>query len=309
MNDNDKIRHIVFPIVASIVWGISFVAQDVCVGRIDAFTLNAARSFIAAAVLFVVYLIFSCLKRRKSDSAEKESINYRIALLGGLCCGTVLAVAANFQQFGMVSGTDAGKAAFITALYVVLVPVLGLLFKRKVSLNMWIAVILSVAALYLLCMKPGIGFETGDLLVLVCAFCYAIHILTVDYFVKYVDGVLLSCIQFLVCGIWSLICAIVWGEPSWSAISSCILPILYLGVFSSGVGYTLQILSQKGANPAVVTILLSLESVFAVIFSALIIGERMSAREYAGCILMLIAVILAQISFPSLLGKKESLNN
>lgn len=242
--------------------------------------------------------------------------NRRELLLGGICCGTALAIASNFQQAGLAAGTDAGKAGFLTALYVVLVPIFGLLFKRKVNLATWIAVGLSVIALYLLCIKGDFSLAPGDLLVLVCAVCFAIHILVIDHFTATVDGMKLSCVQFLVAAVWATIAKVVcvllgmngtgdvtsltsiFAVPDWNAILGCTLPILYVGIFSSGVGYTLQILAQKDSNPTVVTILLSLESVFAVIAGAIILHQQMSVREYIGCVIMFIAVILAQIQFP-----------
>ena len=197
------------------------------------------------------------------------------------------------------AGTDAGKAGFITALYVVLVPVFGLFFKRKVSLPTWIAVVLSVVALYLLCIKGDFSLAPGDLLVLVCAVCFAVHILVIDHFTAYCDGVKLSCLQFLFAGIISTICMFIFEDVDFAAILSCALPLLYVGIFSCGVGYTLQILAQKDSNPTVVTILLSLESVFAVIAGAIILKQQMTVREYIGCAIMFAAVILAQIQFPT----------
>ena len=198
----------------------------------------------------------------------------------------------------------------------VLVPLFGLFFKRKVNLATWIAVALSVIALYLLCIKGDFSLAPGDLLVLVCAVCFAIHILVIDHFTATVDGMKLSCVQFLVAAVWATVAKVVcvqlgmngtgdvtsltsiFAVPDWNAILGCTLPILYVGIFSSGVGYTLQILAQKDSNPTVVTILLSLESVFAVIAGAIILHQQMSVREYIGCVIMFIAVILAQIQFP-----------
>ncbi|MBO5001219.1 MAG: DMT family transporter, partial [Prevotella sp.] len=261
--------------------------------------------------------IFDKLKKDKVEltPAEKKKAR-RDLLIGGFCCGTALAVASNFQQAGIAAGTEAGKAGFLTALYVVLVPLFGLFFRRKVSLPVWIAVVLSVASLYLLCIKGEFTLAMGDLLVLVCAVCFAIHILVIDHFTAKVDGIKLSCVQFFVAAVWAtlakLVCAIlgangigdtsvvtsIFAMPDWAGIWACILPILYVGVFSSGVAYTLQILAQKDSNPTVVTILLSLESVFAVIAGAIILQQQMTGREYLGCVLMLVAVILAQIPNP-----------
>ena len=217
----------------------------------------------------------------------------------GICCGTALAIASNFQQAGITAGTDAGKAGFLTALYVVLVPVFGLFFKRKVSLPVWVAVALSVVSLYLLCIKGSFRLAAGDLLVLVCAVCFAVHILVIDHFGATCDGVKLSCVQFLFAGLWSAVCIPFFEHVDAAALLSCALPLLYVGVFSCGVGYTLQILAQKDSNPTVVTILLSLESVFAVIAGAIILHQSMTPREYLGCVLMFLAVVLAQIPLPA----------
>lgn len=296
----NQMRQVVFPILAAFIWGTAFVAQDLCADSIGAFAFNATRYFIAVLALLVVILISDKLKKNKPTltAQEKKAANKQL-WLGGLCCGAALAIASNFQQAGLVAGTDAGKAGFITALYVVLVPVFGLFFKRKVSLPTWIAVVLSVVALYLLCIKGDFSLAPGDLLVLVCAVCFAVHILVIDHFTAYCDGVKLSCLQFLFAGIISTICMFIFEDVDFAAILSCALPLLYVGIFSCGVGYTLQILAQKDSNPTVVTILLSLESVFAVIAGAIILKQQMTVREYIGCAIMFVAVILAQIQFPT----------
>lgn len=296
----NQMRQVVFPILAAFIWGTAFVAQDLCADSIGAFAFNATRYFIAVLALLVVILISDKLKKNKPTltAQEKKAANKQL-WLGGLCCGAALAIASNFQQAGLVAGTDAGKAGFITALYVVLVPVFGLFFKRKVSLPTWIAVVLSVVALYLLCIKGDFSLAPGDLLVLVCAVCFAVHILVIDHSTAYCDGVKLSCLQFLFAGIISTICMFIFEDVDFAAILSCALPLLYVGIFSCGVGYTLQILAQKDSNPTVVTILLSLESVFAVIAGAIILKQQMTVREYIGCAIMFAAVILAQIQFPT----------
>lgn len=296
----NQMCQVVFPILAAFIWGTAFVAQDLCADSIGAFAFNATRYFIAVLALLVVILISDKVKKNKPTltAQEKKAANKQL-WLGGLCCGAALAIASNFQQAGLVAGTDAGKAGFITALYVVLVPVFGLFFKRKVSLPTWIAVVLSVVALYLLCIKGDFSLAPGDLLVLVCAVCFAVHILVIDHFTAYCDGVKLSCLQFLFAGIISTICMFIFEDVDFAAILSCALPLLYVGIFSCGVGYTLQILAQKDSNPTVVTILLSLESVFAVIAGAIILKQQMTVREYIGCAIMFAAVILAQIQFPT----------
>ena len=296
---HNQVRQVVFPILAAFIWGTAFVAQDLCADSIGTFAFNATRYFIAVLALLVVIAVSDKAKKnRPTPTAEEKKAANKQLWLGGLCCGVALAIASNFQQAGLVAGTDAGKAGFITALYVVLVPVFGLFFKRRVSLPVWIAVVCSVVALYLLCIKGDFSLAAGDLLILVCAVCFAVHILGIDHFTAYCDGVKLSCLQFLFAGIISAVCMFLFETVDFAAIWSCILPLLYVGIFSCGVGYTLQILAQKDSNPTVVTILLSLESVFAVIAGAIVLHQQMTAREYIGCVVMFVAVILAQIQFP-----------
>ena len=297
---HSQMRQVVFPILAAFIWGTSFVSQDICADSMGAFTFNGTRYFIAVLSLLVVIAVMNTTRKdRPQPTAEEKKASRKQLWLGGLCCGTALAIASNFQQAGLVAGTDAGKAGFITALYVVLVPLFGLFFRRKVSGPVWIAVVLSVVSLYLLCIKGSFRLAAGDLLVLVCAVCFAVHILVIDHFGATCDGVKLSCVQFLFAGLWSAVCIPFFEQVDISALLSCALPLLYVGVFSCGVGYTLQILAQKDSNPTVVTILLSLESVFAVIAGAIILHQHMTPREYLGCALMFLAVVLAQIPLPA----------
>ena len=299
MKQNNFIRQVVFPLLAALIWGTAFVAQDMCADKIGPMTFNATRFLIAVVMLLIIIWVFGRLsKDRPRRSAAEQKMDRKQLLIGGVCCGTALAVASNFQQAGIGAGTDAGKAGFITALYIVLVPLLGLFLKKKVSLPVWISVVLAVGALYLLCITGELKLAPGDLLLLLCAFFFAIHILVIDHFTATVDGMKLSCAQFLVAGVLSSIGALIFEHPQAAAILSCALPILYVGVFSCGVAYTLQILAQKDSNPTVVTLLLSMESVFAVISGAIILHQHMTGREYLGCVLMLVAVLLAQIPFP-----------
>ena len=303
----NPIRQVVFPILAALIWGTAFVAQDVCADTIGTFTFNAARYAIAVLALLVLIVVRSAVPQQKPPSQSclrPARFSASVGCAASLC--TALAIASNFQQAGIVAGTDAGKAGFLTALYVVLVPVFGLFFKRKVSLPVWVAVALSVVSLYLLCIKGSFRLAAGDLLVLVCAVCFAVHILVIDRFSATCDGVKLSCVQFLFAALWSGVCIPFFEHVDAAALLSCALPLLYVGVFSCGVGYTLQILAQKGSNPTVVTILLSLESVFAVIAGAIILHQSMTPREYLGCVLMFLAVILAQVPLPAKAARAES---
>lgn len=288
----DPIRQVVFPLLAAAIWGSAFVAQSVSTEHIGPFAFNAARFFVAFIVLLGMCVIFSRFRKAKGQASATGSKRKLIA--GGICCGVVLAAASNLQQAGLAD-TAPGKAGFITALYVVLVPVMGIFLRRRASLPVWIGSVLAVGGLYLLCIKENFSIESSDFLILVCAFIFALHIMFIDHFAPHVDGVQLSCVQFLVAAIISALACAISESFSWSDIAECMLPILYVGIFSSGVAYTLQILAQRNSDPTVVSILLSLESVFSVIFGAIILGDTLSGREYAGCALMLAAVVLAQL--------------
>jgi len=304
MKESRTVRQIVFPLLAAFIWGTAFAAQDICADHIGAFTYNAMRSYIAVAVLPVVLLLFNVFRREGKPAitpAEKKAERKHL-LIGGICCGTALTAASVFQQAGIVLGTEGGKAGFLTALYIVLVPIAGVFLKKRVSLSVWIGALLGAAALYLLCIKGDFTVDKGDLLVIACSVCYTAHIYVIDYFVAKVDGIKLSLAQFAALAVWSTLGMLLLEHPSWDAVRACILPLLYVGVFSSCGAYTLQILAQKGTNPTVVTILLSTESVFAVIAGAVLLHQRMTVREYIGCVLMLAAVVLAQITFPKRKG-------
>ena len=297
-----SLRSSAYAVLTAFIWGTAFVAQSVGAEHVPPLAFNAARSVIAFVFLLVLCAVMRAGRRRKGQAASVTR-SRKDLLLGGFWCGLTLGLASFLQQKGLDT-TSPGKAGFITALYVVLVPLFGLFFRRKVSGPVWIAVVLSVVSLYLLCIKGGFSLAPGDLLVLVCAVCFAVHILLIDHFTARCDGVKLSCLQFLFAAIWSTILALIFDTIDFHVLWECILPLLYVGVFSCGVGYTLQILAQKDSNPTVVTILLSLESVFAVIAGAIILHQQMSLREYIGCALMFIAVVLAQVQFPAKKAKQ-----
>ena len=298
---HNQVRQVVFPIITAMIWGSSFVAQSTSTEHIGAFTFNAARSFVGFLALLVVVQIFRMLRKEPEiqQTQEEKKAGRKELVLGGICCGIALALACNLQQLGMVAGASAGKTSFITTLYVVLVPICGLFLKKRVSPTVWVSVLLGVAGLYCLCIKDGFSIAPSDLLVMLCAFGYTLHILVIDYFTQKVDGVKMSCIQFLSCAVLSAILMLIFEHPTWADITPCIGSILYVGVFSSGVAYTLQILAQKDSNPTIVALLLSLESVFGAVSGAIFLHETMTGKELVGCVLMLIAVVLAQIEFPS----------
>ena len=291
----NRIRQNVLPVLAAFIWGTAFVAQSVGADYVEPFTFNAARSVIA-----FLFLLILCLVRRKMQKGVVESAtkSWKDLTVGGICCGVALTVATNLQQKGLET-TTSGKAGFITALYIVIVPILSIFLKKKAPRAIWLSVVLAVAGLYCLCITEDFTITSGDFYILLCALCFSVHILVIDHFTQKVDGVELSCVQFFVVTVLSAIGMLAAETPSVEALKMCIGPILYLGIFSSGVAYTLQILAQKDSNPTVVTILLSLESVFAVIAGAIILHQSMTPREYLGCALMFLAVVLAQIPLPA----------
>ena len=300
----------VLPVLAAMIWGVAFVAQSVCADYLFPFSINMLRSLIAAVFIFAMLVVVWLWRRGRAirqgqphDAAAIGDVlachsreQRRSLLLGGLLCGTALTVSANLQQFGINADTSSGKAGFITALYIVLVPLLGLFLKKKVGLSVWGSVILAVFGLYFLCVSEAFTVQTGDVYVMICAFTFAIQILLIDHFTAKVNGLALSLMQFVVVTLESALFVLFFREPlSVPAIVACLPSLLYVGVFSSGVAYTLQIISQKGSNPTVVSILFSLEAVFATVSGMLLLHESMSSREWIGCALMLAAVMLAQI--------------
>lgn len=276
-------------ILTALIWGSSFVAQSVGMDYIGPFTFNAIRCIIGGIVLIPIILIMGKVKKE-----SKNKNNNKQLILGGILCGIALFTGSTLQQFG-ISFTSVGKAGFITALYIVLVPILGIFFKKKVSLKIWLSVLISMIGLYLLCITENFSIGKGDLLVLFCAFFFAIHILLIDYFSPKVNGVKMSCIQFFVAGIISVLPMAFFENPTINSILSAWAPILYAGVLSCGVAYTLQVVAQKNTDPTVASLLLSLESVFAVISGWFILSESLSFKELTGCALVFIAIILAQL--------------
>jgi len=281
-------------LLTALIWGSAFVAQSKGMEHVGPFTYNGIRSLIGGAVLIPVLLVFRALRRR-SGEGEQASSRKRATVIGGLCCGLALFAASSLQQFG-ISMTTAGKAGFITALYIVIVPILGLFIGRRVPVLIWLCVAAAIAGFYLLCVKEGFSVGTGDMLVLGCAFIFSVHIILIDRFnAMGADGMMLSCIQLLTAGAISLPLMFIFEEPSLGAVLDARISILYAGVLSCGVAYTLQIIGQKHADPTAATLILSLESVFAALSGWLILDERLSGRELGGCALVLAAVIAAQM--------------
>lgn len=276
-------------LLTATIWGSAFVAQSVGMEHVGPFTFTFSRSIIGGMVLLPCILLLG--KWKKGFATKVEWI-------GGICCGIALCVASNFQQVGM-QYTTVGKAGFITALYVVLVPIFGIFMKKRVSLLIWGCVAVSVAGLYLLCMPAGAFILAfGDLLVLLCAVLFSVHILVIDYFSPKGDGVVISCIQFFTCGILSGIPMLFFENPTVGSMLDAKWSILYAGVLSSGVAYTLQVVAQKNVNPTVASLIMCLESVVAVLAGWIILGQGMSLREIWGCVLMFAAIVVAQLPVP-----------
>lgn len=287
---NKKTKQIVLPLITAFIWGCAFVAQKSGAEVIGAFTFTWTRYLLAGLAL----LAFLALRARRVGGTLREAFSG--AWGGGLVMGTLLMVASNLQQYGM-NFTTAGKAGFVTALYIVLVPLLGLFLRKRVRLVVWCGVAVAVAGLYFLSFAAGGAptFNAGDLYVLGCALVFSLHILAVDHYTERLDGVVLACLQFFVAAGESLVLALAFEGFSAGAILDGALPILYAGLISGGIGYTLQIVAQKDGDPTVVSLLLSLESLFAAVSGAILLHERLSARECLGCVLMLLAVVLVQL--------------
>lgn len=283
-------------ILCAFIWGTAFVAQADAAESIPPFTFSALRSFVGAAVLLIFLLL------RKKIGKNNEKTDYKKLILPGLICGIVLSIAMNLQQVGITVYPDTvnnvpGRSGFLTAMYVVLVPICGLFFHKKVHPLVWVAAALSVVSLWLLCLKNGFGgIYLGDILMFICALAFTAHIITVDTLGAQVDGVMLSSVQFLVAGVISAVIGFI-AEPrvSVQTVGTAWLPIVYVGVLSSGVAYTLQIIGQKNTEPAVASIVMSLESVFAVLGGWVVFGDVLDGREIGGCVCMFAAVILAQV--------------
>lgn len=295
-------------VLTALIWGSAFVAQSVGMDYIGPFTFNAIRNILGGLVLLpVIYVI-----KRKWEKAERASADYNTALnsgskmtgdskkerkqllLGGICCGICLMAGSSLQQIGL-QYTSPGKGGFITALYMLIVPILGLFIGKRAGIKTWIGVVLAVIGMYFLCITDGFSIAKGDFIILLAAIAFAFHILVIDYFSERADGVSMSCIQFFVCGVLSIFPMFLMENPTVTGILLTWKSIAYTGILSSGVGYTLQIIAQKNTDPTVASLLMSLESVFSVLAGWLILGDLLSGRELFGCLLVFIAVILSQL--------------
>lgn len=292
---NHKFRAYSLLFLAALIWGVAFVAQDIAMDSLPPFTFNALRSLLAGLVLLP-----STLRRRRKRQAPSSG---KTLFIAGAACGLALFLGSGFQQLGIQQSAGPGKAGFITVLYIVLVPLTGLLWGRRVGRNVWLAVALCLVGLFLLCVTEAFEIGPGDVSLLLCAFAFTGHILVIDHFTRRVDSVGMSCVQFFVCSGLAFLTAALSEQPTWTGLADAVIPILYSGALSGAVGYTLQIAGQRDTDPTIASLILCLESVFAALAGWLILGERLSVRELVGCALMFGGIVLAQ--WPEKGAKKE----
>jgi len=294
-----QFKGVIMLLLTALIWGSSFVAQSVGMESIEAFTFNGIRTLMGAAVLIPYILIrdHSSAKHLNEAQRKERRLLDKKTLLCGLPLGVALCLASNFQQFAFNYSTS-GKIAFITSLYMFFVPLFGLFLKKKVPLLTWICVLLGFVGLGFLCINPNdIGnINFGDILTFICAIFYAIHILMIEKFAPDVDGIKLSCVQFIVSGIISCILMFIFESPDLAAIGTAIVPLLYSGIMSCGLAYTFQIVGQKYTEATVASLLMCLESVFGVLCGAIILHEVLTPAEIVGCVIMFAAIILSQLS-------------
>lgn len=284
-----EVRAMILLTLTAMIWGSSFVVQAVAVEHMGPVTFSGTRSLIAAVFLVLVYFFF-----RKFAGLADENWSKKDTLIGGICCGIILTVAMNLQQFGIMK-TTAGKAGFITTLYIVVVPMMGLFFRHRISLRTGICIIAACMGFYILSFKDDFTILEGDVLVFASAVFFALHILIVSIFSKKAQGILLSSVQFFICGILSLLIASQTEEITFSGFQNSLLPILYMSILSSAVGYTLQVLGIRDLDPTLASLITSLESIFAAIFGWIFLGQIMTGKEMAGAAIVFFATLLAQI--------------
>ncbi|MCR5160523.1 MAG: DMT family transporter [Lachnospiraceae bacterium] len=285
--NKSRLKGSLFLFLGSLIWGTAFVAQSVGMEYVEPLTFTASRSIIGSIVLLPVILF------RNNRGFMKPVRDLKMTVTGGIICGLFLCLATNLQQTGLTM-TTVGKAGFITAMYIVLVPVIGIFLGRRAHWKIWTAVALAAAGLYLLSMSGSLRLQTGDFLMVLCAFAFAFQILSIDHFIVHIDPFLLSCMEFLVCGIVSLVLAVLFETPQLSALAAAKWTILYTGVLSSGVAYTLQVLGQKELEPSLASLIMSFESVISALSGWLILGQVLRRREITGCVIMFAAILLAQ---------------
>ena len=284
-----KPKNAIMLLLTSLIWGTAFVAQSMGMDYLEPFTFNGVRSLIGGIALLPCIWLLERINGKTQVSGSRKDL-----ICGGIACGLLLFAASSLQQMG-IQYTTAGKAGFITAFYIVFVPVLGIFLKKTAGWKVWISVLMALVGLYFLCIKEGFSIGKGDMFIFLCALVFSVHILVIDHYSPKVDGVKMSCIQFFVCGIASIPFMFLTETPQIGNMLNAWLPLLYAGVMSCGVAYTLQIVGQKNVNPAIASLLLSMESCFSVLSGWIILGETLSVREGIGCVLMFVAIILAQL--------------
>jgi drug/metabolite transporter (DMT)-like permease len=297
-----KMKNACILFLAALIWGTAFVAQSMGMDYLGPFSFNGIRSFVGCAALLPCIAVLDRINRKSGEKKAEEEKDRKTLIQGGVCCGLCLFAASSLQQVG-IQYTSVGKAGFITAFYIVLVPVAGIFLRKKIGWKVWLAVVLAMVGLYLLCITDGFSVGRGDGYIFLCALIFTVHILVIDHFAPKTDGVKMSCIQFFVVGVLSVPFILLFEHVTLAAVLKSLGPILYAGVMSSGVAYTLQIIGQKNMNPAIASLILSLESSISVLAGWVILGQELSLREGIGCILMFAAIILAQLP-----GKKNQKN-
>lgn len=298
MNSKSQIKGVLLLLLTSLIWGISFVSQSVGMESVDAFTFMGIRTLMGATVLLPFIIVRDNITKKNMTKEEltERKANDKKTIKYGIIIGIFLCIATNLQQFAFYYST-AGKIAFITAMYMFFVPLVGLFFKKKVPLSTWLCIAAGVWGLFLLCVNPSeFGkFNKGDILALICALFFCFQILLIERFAPSCDGVKLSCVQFYTSGIITAILMFIFEKPEWKAIKSAAIPLLYSGIMSCGIAYTLQVVGQKYCEATIASLAMCMESVFAVLASAILLHEKLSGREITGCAIMFAAIVTTQL--------------
>ncbi|MGN0916321.1 MAG: DMT family transporter [Succinivibrio sp.] len=289
-----ELRQYFLLFLTATIWGSGFIGQKLGISHISPYSFTFMRTFIGG--LFLLPIIYMLIKFKKVREFSNKKHSRKMLIVGSFCCGFFLLLGESFQQFGLLY-TDVNKASFLTSLYMIAVPILGLFAGHRVTLKIVVAVLISVVGLYLFCMKGAFRLEHGDFLVLICAIVFAGHILVISYFVNHCDGVMLSCGQFFSASLLGFIITLFDGMPTLENTIAALPALLYVGIMSNGVAYTLQIVGQRGVNPSIASLIMSLESVMGAFFGIMLLNESMTPKEALGAALMFFAVILTQLKF------------
>lgn len=293
-------KGIILLLITALIWGMAFVAQSSAMDKIDSFTFMSVRFFIGFLSLMPVILVRNGIMKKKNQYQPMDREQRKLILVGGLLCGLGLFGGSALQQVGIALGAETGKAGFLTALYILIVPILGIFLKKKVGLKVWLCVFVAVVGVFFLSVKKGFQLEKEDILLIGCAFAFSFQIMFVDYYSPKVDGVVLSAIQFVVVSLISTVLMFTLETPRVSDILAAMGPILFAGIMSSGVAYTLQIIAQRYAKPTEASLIMSLESAFALLGGMIILHQKPTVRETIGMALMFVAIMVSQIEFKKL---------